>query len=85
MLRCLPLLHDASPLPPLPTLPAALYPSAQFPDPLFPPSPPCPQVPDNTVLVEFRKGFMLGGKLLRPAMVKVSVSEDAPASIDAEE
>ena len=50
-----------------------------------PPHPPRPQVPDNTVLVEFRKGFMLGGKLLRPAMVKVSVSEDAPASIDAEE
>lgn len=27
--------------------------------------------PDGTVLGEFRKGFSLGGKLLRPAMVKV--------------
>ncbi len=27
--------------------------------------------PDGTVLMEFRKGFALGGKLLRPAMVKV--------------
>ena len=36
-------------------------------------------VPDGTVLEEFRKGFTLGGKLLRPAMVKVSFS-DAPAA-----
>jgi molecular chaperone GrpE len=35
-------------------------------------------VPDGTVLEEFRKGFMLGDRLLRPAMVKVSFS-DAPA------
>ncbi len=27
--------------------------------------------PDGTVLQEFRKGFAIGGKLLRPAMVKV--------------
>ena len=32
-------------------------------------------VPDGTVLEEFRKGFTLGGKLLRPAMVKVSYSD----------
>lgn len=29
------------------------------------------EVEDNTVLMEFRKGFKLGDKLLRPAMVKV--------------
>lgn len=29
-------------------------------------------VPDGTVLAEFRKGFKLGDKLLRAAMVKVS-------------
>ena len=32
-------------------------------------------VPDGTVLEEFRKGFSLGDRLLRPAMVKVSFSE----------
>ena len=36
------------------------------------------EVPDGTVLEEFRKGFMIGDKLLRPAMVKVSFTEDAP-------
>jgi molecular chaperone GrpE len=36
-------------------------------------------VPDGTVLEEFRKGFVLGEKLLRPAMVKVSFS-DVPAA-----
>lgn len=36
-------------------------------------------VPDGTVLEEFRKGFVIGDKLLRPAMVKVSYS-DAPAA-----
>lgn len=30
------------------------------------------EVPDNTVLMEFRKGFKIGNSLLRPAMVKVS-------------
>lgn len=30
-------------------------------------------VPDGTVLAEFRKGFKLGDKLLRAAMVKVSI------------
>ena len=39
-------------------------------------------VPDGTVLEEFRKGFTLGGKLLRPAMVKVSYS-DGPAAAPA--
>lgn len=29
-------------------------------------------VPDGTVLQEFRKGYMMRGQLLRPAMVKVS-------------
>jgi len=39
-------------------------------------------VADGTVLEEFRKGFMLGDRLLRPAMVKVSFSE-APAAAPA--
>lgn len=41
-------------------------------------------VPDGTVLEEFRKGFKLGDRLLRPAMVKVSFS-DAPAPVSSEE
>jgi len=41
-------------------------------------------VPDGTVLEEFRKGFKLGDRLLRPAMVKVSYS-DAPAASASEE
>ena len=46
---------------------------------------PSDDVPDGTVLEEFRKGFSLGGKLLRPAMVKVSFSEaPAPAAAEAE-
>ncbi|GIL91669.1 hypothetical protein Vretimale_9545 [Volvox reticuliferus] len=36
--------------------------------------------PDGTVLQEFRKGFSIGGKLLRPAMVKVSYTEEGPAN-----
>jgi molecular chaperone GrpE len=40
---------------------------------------PSEEVEDGTVLMEFRKGFMLGDRLLRPAMVKVSYSE-APAA-----
>ena len=40
---------------------------------------PSEDVPDGTILEEFRKGFMLGERLLRPAMVKVSFS-DAPAA-----
>ncbi|KAG2434678.1 hypothetical protein HXX76_007571 [Chlamydomonas incerta] len=36
--------------------------------------------PDGTVLQEFRKGFAIGGKLIRPAMVKVSFTEDGPAA-----
>ena len=30
------------------------------------------EVPPDTVTVEFQKGYKLGGKLVRPAMVKVS-------------
>jgi molecular chaperone GrpE len=37
------------------------------------------------VLEEFRKGFLIGDKLLRPAMVKVSYTEDAaPAAAEGE-
>lgn len=39
---------------------------------------PSDDVPDGTVLEEFRKGFRLGDRLLRPAMVKVSF-RDGPA------
>ena len=42
-------------------------------------------VPDGTVLEEFRKGFMIGDKLLRPAMVKVSFSESGAATPAASE
>ena len=33
---------------------------------------PSDEVPDGTVLQEFRKGFRMGSTLLRPAMVQVS-------------
>jgi molecular chaperone GrpE len=42
-------------------------------------------VADGTVLQEFRKGFQLSGKLLRPAMVKVAVSSGSSGSSTAEE
>lgn len=38
-------------------------------------------VPDGTVLEEFRKGFKLADRLLRPAMVKVSYSE-TPSQVE---
>ncbi len=38
-------------------------------------------VPDGTVLLEFRKGFRMGERLLRPAMVKVSFT-DSPSAAD---
>ncbi|KAK9803726.1 hypothetical protein WJX73_007014 [Symbiochloris irregularis] len=40
---------------------------------------PSEEVPDSTVLQVLRRGFTIGEKLLRPAMVKVSFSE-APAA-----
>ena len=45
---------------------------------------PSEEVPDGTVLEEFRKGFMLGERLLRPAMVKVSFSEAPVAQTSSE-
>lgn len=36
---------------------------------------PSDEVPDGTVLMELRKGFKLGDRLIRPAMVKVSYSD----------
>lgn len=46
---------------------------------------PSDEVPDGTVLLEFRKGFRMGERLLRPAMVKVSFSEAAaPAAVSAD-
>lgn len=41
---------------------------------------PSEEVPDGTVLEEFRKGFRLGETLLRPAMVKVSGTGGAPGA-----
>lgn len=35
------------------------------------------EVPDGTVLVEYRKGFRIGDKLIRPAMVQVSYNDNA--------
>lgn len=47
---------------------------------------PSVEAPDDTILEEFRKGFRIGDRLLRPAMVKVSfrpegaaAEEEAPA------
>jgi len=41
---------------------------------------PSSEVEDGTVLTEFRKGFKIGDKLLRPAMVKVSENEGGPVA-----
>lgn len=45
---------------------------------------PSDEVADGTVLQEFRKGFKMGDRLLRPAMVKVSYN-DAPVDTPAAE
>eukprot|EP01023_Acetabularia_acetabulum_P000323 TRINITY_DN10132_c0_g2_i1.p1 TRINITY_DN10132_c0_g2~~TRINITY_DN10132_c0_g2_i1.p1 ORF type:complete len:469 (-),score=74.10 TRINITY_DN10132_c0_g2_i1:393-1631(-) len=42
------------------------------------------EVADGTVLEEFRKGFTIDGKLIRPAMVKVSFREQSEASSSSE-
>jgi molecular chaperone GrpE len=42
------------------------------------------EVPDGTVLLEFRKGFKMGERLLRPAMVKVSFTENAAPAASAD-
>ena len=46
-----------------------------------------PGVPDLTILAEFRKGYALDGKVLRPSQVKVSRNnqEPEPADKDAEQ
>ena len=36
-------------------------------------------VPDQTVLEEFRKGYLLNGRVLRPAMVKLADNPSIPA------
>lgn len=41
---------------------------------------PSDEVADGTVLQEFRRGFKIGGQLLRPAMVQVSYSEEGTAA-----
>ena len=43
------------------------------------------EVPDNTVLMEFRKGFKIGNSLLRPAMVKVSENDGSTPISSSEE
>ncbi|KAK9830762.1 hypothetical protein WJX74_005989 [Apatococcus lobatus] len=40
-------------------------------------------VPDGTILQEFRRGFKIGDRLLRPAMVQVSYSEGPSSGGDA--
>jgi molecular chaperone GrpE len=38
----------------------------------------CPDLPDNAIIDELRKGYTLGGKVIRPAAVKVNImKEDA--------
>ena len=37
-------------------------------------------VADGTVTVEFRAGFTVGGRLVRPAMVKVAYAEEEGAA-----
>lgn len=37
----------------------------------------CPDSPDQVILAELRKGYMLAGKVLRPTAVKVNTKEDA--------
>ncbi len=85
--------HAAAPPPP-PQHHAATPPAAQVATvgELFDPNvheaimrEPSEEVPDGSVLMEFRKGFRLGDRLLRPAMVKVSFSESTPAVAPAEE
>jgi molecular chaperone GrpE len=39
---------------------------------------PTSEVEENTVVEEFRRGYTLNGRLLRPAMVSVSVSGEGP-------
>ena len=43
------------------------------------------EVPDGTVLIEFRKGFKIGNSLLRPAMVKVSENDGSVTPIASSE
>jgi molecular chaperone GrpE len=43
-----------------------------------------PEVPENTILEEFQKGYFFRDKLLRPALVKVSYQPSGSA-VDAEE
>ena len=45
---------------------------------------PSDDVPDGTVLQEFRRGYALGERLVRAAMVKVSYREEAGAGAGAE-
>jgi len=41
---------------------------------------PSAEVTEDTVTQEFRKGFRIGGRLIRPATVAVAVPEEAPAA-----
>lgn len=43
-----------------------------------------PTVPDHTVIEQFRRGWLLAGRLLRPAQVIVSSGLPDPAQIEAE-
>lgn len=46
---------------------------------------PSNRVPVNTVLETLRVGYRLGGELVRPAMVRVSVEETSPAASENKE
>lgn len=36
----------------------------------------CPDCPENTIVEELRKGYMLGGKVIRPSAVKVNIKKE---------
>ena len=36
------------------------------------------EIPESTVMAELRKGYLMNGKVLRPAVVKVAVAQDTP-------
>lgn len=36
----------------------------------------CPDLPENAIIEELRKGYTLGGKVIRPAAVKVNIKKE---------
>jgi molecular chaperone GrpE len=44
-----------------------------------------PGLPPNTITEEISKGYLLGGRVLRPSLVKVTAAAGPPAGAGAEE